>query len=183
MKEKDHIENPDAVRWYVMRAYKCEALAEEKLLGRQMEYFIPKQTVVRTYHGVKHRKLMPAIPSLVFVRASRRDLLEFKKGWNRLQFVLFPAGGSADYMVVRDAEMDNFIKAATCLGEDIAYFRPDEIDLKLGTRVRILGGRFDGVQGMFMRVGGRRRNRVVVALDGIVALTVDVRPDLVEVIE
>ena len=40
-------------RWFVMRAYKSEKRAEEKLKGKDgLEYFIPKYYAVRVYHGV-----------------------------------------------------------------------------------------------------------------------------------
>ena len=59
-------------RWFVMRAYKSEKRAEEKLKGKDgLEYFIPKYYAVRVYHGVKSKRLVPIIPNLVFVHASR----------------------------------------------------------------------------------------------------------------
>ena len=67
------------VRWFVMRAYKSEKKAEEKLKGRDgLEYFIPKCYAVRIYHGVKSKRLVPVIPSLVFVHASTYRLRNLK---------------------------------------------------------------------------------------------------------
>lgn len=66
--------------WFVMRAYKNEKTAEEKLSGRDgLEYFIPKHYVMRTYHGVKTRRLVPAIPNLIFVNATHAEITDFKK--------------------------------------------------------------------------------------------------------
>ena len=80
------IEAYDQIRWFVMRAYKCEGKAEERLSGEDgMDYFIPKYYAIRVYHGVKSRRLVPVIPSLVFVRASRRQLIRFKKENNFLR--------------------------------------------------------------------------------------------------
>lgn len=77
------------VRWFVMRAYKSEKKAEEKLKGIDgLEYFIPKCYAVRVYHGVKSKRLVPVIPSLVFVHASHIQITEFKKRYNFLQFVM-----------------------------------------------------------------------------------------------
>ena len=49
------------VRWFVMRAYKNEKMAEDRLKDKEygLEYFIPKHYAVRTYHGVKSKKLVP----------------------------------------------------------------------------------------------------------------------------
>ena len=43
-----------------------------------LEYFIPKHYAVRVYHGV-NPKVVPVIPNLVFVHASRKQITDFKK--------------------------------------------------------------------------------------------------------
>ena len=40
----------------------------------------------------------------------------------------------------------------------------------------------DGVKGVFMRVKGKRNRRVVVMLEGIMGISAEVHPDLIEVI-
>lgn len=73
------------IRWFVMSAYKNEKKAEEKLSGKNgLEYFIPKCYVMRIYHGVKSKRLVPIIPNLVFVHASRKQITDFKKLYNFL---------------------------------------------------------------------------------------------------
>lgn len=183
--EKDGIETSaqKKVHWFVMRAYKCEGKAEESLSSDGgLDYFIPKHYVVRTYHGVKSRRLVPVIPSLVFVRACRRQILDFKKDNNYLQFVMSKTSKGTEFLVVPDNQMSNFIKVASQLEENPTFFRPDEIDVKKGTKVKIHGGVFDGVEGTFMRTEGSRERLVVVVLDGIMAVSVKVHPDLVEIL-
>ena len=178
------IEAYDQIRWFVMRAYKCEGKAEERLSGEDgMDYFIPKHYAIRVYHGVKSRRLVPVIPSLVFVRASRRQLIRFKKENNFLQYVLRKTSYGGEYLIVPDDQMTNFIKVASHLEEKLTYYKPEEIDIKKGTRVRIHGGIFDGVEGIFMRTEGVRDRRLVVLLDGVMAVSAKVHPDLVEVLK
>lgn len=172
----------DAARWFVMRAYKSEMQAEAALGSERIEYFIPKHYALRVYHGVKSRRLVPVIPSLVFVHASRRRIIDFKKLHNFLQFAMWEKNTGQEYIVVPDDQMEDFIRVASNYEEDITYYRPEEIDLRKGTRVRIHGGRLDGVEGTFMRVQGKRNRRIVVMLDGIVAVAAEVHPDLIEVI-
>lgn len=170
-------------RWYVMRAYKCEKLAEEKLDGREgLAYFIPKHYVVRVYHGVKSKRLVPVIPSLVFVHASHARIVDFKKRHNFLQFAMWEKSTGAEYIVVPDDQMENFIRIASRCEELATYYSPDEIDLQKGTRVRIHGGKLDGVEGTFVRIQGKRDRQVVVMLDGIMAVAAKVHPDLVEIL-
>lgn len=176
--------NNDRICWFVMRAYKCEGKAEERLSGDDgLEHFIPKHYAVRVYHGVKSRRLVPVIPSLVFVRASRRQLIRFKKDNNFLQYVMRKTSSGVEYLIVPDDHMTNFIKVASRPEENLTYFKPEEIDIRKGTRVRIHGGIFDGVEGIFMRTEGVRDRRVVVMLEGVLAVSAKVHPDLVEVLK
>ncbi len=182
--EKTAAENGNAsILWYVMRAYKCEGKAEEVLKSHAgIEYFIPKHYAIRIYHGVKSKRLVPVIPSLVFVHASKDDILEFKKRHNFLQFVMRKAT-PPKHLVVPDKQMEDFIKVATSNEDTLAFFKPEEIDIKKGTRVCIHGGQFDGVTGIFMQIKGKRNRRIVVMLEGIMAVAAEVHPDLVEVIK
>lgn len=170
-------------RWFVMRAYKSERMAEEQLSGKEgLEYFIPKHYVVRVYHGVKSKRLVPVIPSLIFVHASHSQIIGFKKRYNFLQFVTWERSDGQEYVVVPDDQMESFMKVASRYEEETVFFRPDEINIKKGTRVRVHGGKLDGVTGVFMRVQGKRNRRLVVLLEGVIAVVAEVHPDLVEII-
>jgi transcription antitermination factor NusG len=177
-------DNLDTVRWYVMRAYKNEKKAEEVLSAPGgLEFFIAKQYAVREYHGVKSKHLVPAIPGLVFVHAGHDQIVDFKqRGNNFLQFVILKKSSGPEYLTVPDSQMDNFIKVASRYDIETAYLLPDEVDLSAGTRVRILGGPFNGVEGVFMRVSGKRNRRLLVQLEGITTLATEISPELIEVI-
>ena len=170
--------------WFVMRAYKNEKLAEERLSGDQgLEYYIPKRYAIRVYHGVKSKRLVPVIPSLIFVHATHTEITEFKKNqYNLLQFVKWENKTGGQYLIVSDDNMDSFIKLSSQYEDSIEYYKPEEINLEKGTKVRIHGGKFDGAKGIFVRVEGKRNRRVVVVLDGLMAAAAEVDPDLVEVL-
>ncbi len=173
----------EIARWYVMRAYKCERLAEEKLSGAGgLEFFIPKHYVIRVFHGKKSKRLVPVIPSLVFVHASKDDILEFKRANNFLQFVTWDKSTGKECLVVPDDQMENFIRVASSEADTTSFYRTEEINIEKGTRVRIHGGKFDGVEGVFMQVKGKRNRRLVVTLEGILSVVAEVSPDLVEVL-
>ena len=157
-------EEVTTARWFVMRAYKSEKRAEEKLKGKDgLEYFIPKCYAV-------------------FVHASRTQITDFKKRYNFLQFVMWEKSTGLEYLVVPDDQMESFIKVSSQYGENISYYNPDELDLRKGCRVRIHGGKLNGVTGVFMQVQGKRNRRVVVLLEGVMAVAAEVHPDLIEVI-
>ena len=175
--------NPDTqIRWHVMRAYKAEKKAEEALSAAGIEHYVPRIFALRVYHGVKRRYLVPAIPSLIFVRASHDALVDFKRGHNYLQFVTGKSAQS-EPIVVPDRQMEDFIKVSGQNEADTVYLKPEEVDLTKGTRVRILGGPFDSVEGYFLRVKGKRDKRLVVWVERVIATAVEISPDLIEVIE
>ncbi len=179
----DLTKGPSIRQWFVMRAYKSEKLAEEKLEREgNLEYFIPKCYAMRVYHGVKSKRLVPVIPSLVFVHAGREEILAFKKLNNFLQFVMWEKSTGLEYLIVPDEQMDSFIKVASQYGENTTFYKPEEINIRKGTRVRVHGGKFDGVTGTFMQVKGKRNRRIVILLEGIMAVAAEVDPDLLEIL-
>ena len=53
-----------------------------------------------------------------------------------------------------------------------------------GTKVRITGGDFEGQEGVFLKVKGARDRRVVIAIQGVIAVAMaTIHPDLIEVIK
>lgn len=175
----------DAIDWYVLRAYKAEKGTEEWLQRHKKCYFIPKRWQVREYHGRKGRYLVPAIPSLVFVKTTIEDLKTLKRQLPRLQFVMDVTAASPKPLTVPMSQMDSFIAVASRAADidNIEFILPDEAMPSAGAKVRIIGGAFDGVTGIFRRVKGHRNRRLVVELPGVGAVTAEVRPDLLEVIK
>lgn len=140
---------------------KAKRERRKNLKGKEgLEYFIPKYYAVRVYHGVKSKRLVPVIPNLVFVHASRIQITEFKKRYNFLQFVMWEKSTGLEYLVVPDDQMESFIRVSSQYEENISYYNPDELDLRKGRRVRIHGGKLNGVTGIFMQVQGKRNPRV-----------------------
>ena len=67
--------------------------------------------------------------------------------------------------------------------EHLIFFSPDEVNLRKGTKVRITGGDFEGYEGVFVKVKGARDRRVVISLQGVIAMAMATLPaDLIEVI-
>lgn len=87
-------------------------------------------------------------------------------------------------LTVPDKEMQNFILIAQQMLQDISYHDPDEIQLCKGDKVRITGGVFEGLEGTLLRVKGKRSKRVVVKIEGVVAISsAEIQKDFIERIE
>lgn len=166
-----------------MRAYKQDAKAEVKLSeGTGLEFFIPKHYSIRIYHGRKIRKLIPSIPGLLFVHASHSQIIEFKQKCNFLQFAMWPKSSGLEYIIIPEKQMNDFINIVTNSNKKITYYKPEEIDIKKETRVKVIGGQFDGIEGYFVKVKGKRKKQVVILMDKILAVSIETSPDFIQVL-
>lgn len=173
------------VQWFAMSAtFRREIKARALLEAAGIECFIPMRYMpVTKRNGHKVKELVPAVHNLIFVRARREDIQTIKTDIPYLQWLTRPCDGKNVPIIVPDNEMEQFIKVTKDCNEQLVYLRPDEIDLKKGTPVRILGGPFNGVSGTFIKVRGHRSRRVVVMLQGIIGVAMaEVTPDLIEVL-
>lgn len=171
--------------WHALSApYRRELKAKQFLDERGIENFIPmRYSVVTRRSGEKLRKLMPAVRNLVFAKASREVMKDLKSEAAFLQYRTMRCDGRNVPITIPDREMENFISACKTHDENMVFLSPDEIDLRKGTRVRIIGGPLDGVEGIFVRVKGSRSKKVVVLVTGLAAVVpAEVSPDLIEVL-
>jgi transcription antitermination factor NusG len=154
--------------WFVMRVtYSREVMFKEYLDAQKIENFLPMQYEYVEIDGKMHRKLMPVVHNLVFVRSTRQQMDEIKTQTSTRIPVRYIIDRSKNApMTVPDRQMSYFITVASAENEKIVYL--DVTKLKRGVPVRITGGPFAGVEGEFMRVKGDRR--VVVAIKGLMAV-------------
>lgn len=83
-------------------------------------------------------------------------------------------GGYQKLMTVRDAEMNNFIKAVEG-AKDVIYHNADELNsISIGQTVKINGGPLDGVEGRIVNVRGSHKKRIVVSIPNFIAAVVEV---------
>lgn len=143
-------------KWYVMAAYKLELKTETSLIDAGLEVFLPKQTVyIKQPHRRPKPVERPAIPSLIFVNATRQQLLDFKRrNDDRIKFQMTPVGGALDYLTVPDRQMSDFIHLWTTRDTCNATLSTDLIPP--GTPVRIISGPMAGLTGTFIRHLKRR---------------------------
>ena len=179
------VEDNNDIFWFAMSApYRRELIAKEFLDKKGIECFVPmKEALVERSNGIKRRLLVPAIHNLVFVHTSKERIKTLKQGVNFLQFHTRPQGGKNIPITVPESQMQQFIAICKANNENITYLRPEEIDIKKGTRVRVHGGAFDGTEGYFVKIRGKRNRRVVMLIEGITAVALtEISTDFIEVI-
>lgn len=173
--------------WFAMSAPFRRELDAQKLLDEMsIESFIPMAYKVIMRKGKKKREWCPVVSNLIFVHATRKCIQEVKTyRIPFLQYLTKSDEGRNLPLVVPNNQMEQFMRASQIKNEKIVYLTAHELDrLGTGVRVRILGGPFDGIEGVFQRVQGCRSKRVVVVLQGILAIVLsEICLDLLEVLE
>lgn len=172
-------------RWYVMRDLKrpnAKVSAFGLLEKAALEVFTPREWRVRFLNGKRCRELVAVLPDLLFAHASRRDLDPYVERISTLQY-RYLRGGYCRPMVVPDAEMERFIRAVS-LSDEPRYYLPGEIsDAMCNRRIRIVGGPFSGYEGQLLSVRGSKVRRLLVELAGFLSVAVEIRPEMIEVLE
>lgn len=176
------IQRPDdTVRWYAMRVtYRRELAVRDQLEEQGIETFIPMRHALKVKNNVPKRQLVPAVSSLLFVHARQSTIQRIKAGISHLQYI---TDKTRSKITVPESQMHHFIAACGSYDESLHYFDPSEVNLAKGTPVRIIGGDFEGMEGVFVKLKGKRDRRVVVAIQGVIAVAIaTIHPDLIEVL-
>ena len=165
--------------------YRRELKAKEYLEKKGVECFVPmRRELINKPGGAKQRKLVPAIHNLIFVHTTRERIRTLKQGVNFLQYHTRPLNGKNVPIIVPDTQMQQFIAITNAGNDSITYLRPEEVDIKQGTKVRVHGGVFDGTEGFFVKVQGKRSRRVVMLIEGITAVALtEISTDFIEIID
>lgn len=129
--------------------------------------------------------MVPAITELVFVYGIEDQITEAKAKLRETCYWLTkPVLGKnrREKVIVSDRDMENFIRITEQTERTVTYFRPDEVSLAKGDCIRIHGGAFDGVEGVLVKVKGKREKQLVVSIPDLAVAAVSVKPDVVEVV-
>lgn len=169
-------------KWFVMRSlFNTELQTKERLDRAGIRSFIPMEWRIKTVRGRNRRVWMPVVSNLIFVHSDQQSLRPYLAADSKFQFTYRRGGRQNEPMVVPDDQMEAFMKALEEAQRPI-FLAPQEIDLSAGTRIRVVGGALDGMEGYFMKLKGLRAKRLVVMVPDALAVAVEVDPEWVEVL-
>ena len=173
---------PEAPVWFAMSApYRRELKAKELLDSKGIENYVAMHYVLKEKGGRKARVLEPVIHNLIFAHCTKSRIQEVKTGVDYLQYLTMVEDGRRVPMVVPDRQMEQFMKVCDTHNSRLRFFKPGEINLSQGARVRIIGGEFNGVEGVFIRLAGGRSRSVVVEIPMVASVaTTTITPELIE---
>ena len=172
-------------QWYAMSApYSRELKAQAALGEMAVQCYVPMRYQVVQKGAIRKRLLLPVIHNLIFVydRRSRIDEVKRKIGW--LQYRTTVKDGKNVPIVVPAKQMADFRRVCESENEKVEVLLPGRVSLKTGTRVRIIGDEWNGVEGVFVRLAGHRSRCVVVEIPMVASVaTATISPDQIELIE
>ena len=165
--------------WFPMRVtYGREMKVKGELDRLEIENFLPMthRIVESRTDGTTElrRELVPAISNLIFVRSTQERISGLKMSNEVLEPLRYmmdhTIGQKPEIMTVTDKAMENFMRVATKTDDSVMFLDENTIVGKEGKRVKIMGGAFEGVEGVIRRV--KRCKRVVVELEGIMSVAI-----------
>lgn len=177
--------NDNDILWYVFAiSFKKELEIRDELLSRGFDAYVPMHYRLQTIHGRRVRRQEPAVYGLVFAKGARKALLEYRES-SRLKGYMFlksrrTMDGILEYVYVREAEMENFRKLNEVQGAELTYYKPEELRLAKGEKVKIMDGPFEGITGIIQKLPHKRGQYLVVSLPNIAIATVSIKPEYIK---
>lgn len=168
--------------WYALRVtYNRELRVRDDLNAKGITCFVPMTYVDQMQGGERVKKLVPSIHNLIFVNLEPSRMQAYKLTTPLpIRYIMDHATHRP--ITVPERQMQSFMAVSGNYTEPIIYLTPKPGDFTQGDRVRIVGGPFKGVEGVFVRLKGDRR--VVVNIEGVLAVaTTFIHPSLIEKIE
>lgn len=148
----------------------------------KFEVFIPMKEIVSKVNDKNIRKKVPFMQDLLFVHSTRELLDPIVEKTNTLQY-RYQKGFYKEPIVVNEQEMNRFI-AIVESSETTHYYQPSEItNSMLGSKIRIIGGLFNTYEGYLLSTRGSIEKSLLVYLDNFLAASVEVNPELIELIK
>ena len=166
----------DPRTWFPMRVtYQRELTVKAELDRLGIGNFLPMTyKLVGSDTDNPHRELVPAINNLIFVHSTRDQISHLKLSNDKLNPLRYMLDYTAEevhkIMTVPDKQMENFMRVASRTDDSVMFLDEESVIGKVGKRVEIMGGAFEGVTGVIRRV--KRCKRVVVELEGIASVAI-----------
>ena len=136
-----------------------------------------------TIQGKKVIVERPLIPNTIFAYAPFRHLNSIKNANPFITYCYQKVEGKYKILQVPAREMELFIDSSTKMKNDITYFHPEEVELKQGDRVKIVGGLFDGYEGTLLKAKGRAKRMFLINFEMLGALGTHIEPQYIRVIK
>lgn len=197
--------------WYLLRFGQIPLKRMRELLDNSgLENFLPSYTVVENRKkGMQVRVERALMYNMMFIHSSLNECVQFVVNTPGVNFMVKPSEehpsvslnqlapeeqkqefcydkATFRYVItIPEKQMDMFIKAVSNRNvNSVPFMKPTEIDLEKGDKVRIVGGPYDGIEGILESQQGKDGGTVYVhILNFIATRTTEIRPEFIQIIE
>ena len=161
--------------WFVLRVtYNRTQKAHGIISTSDVQSYMPMHYVIKKEIGKKKRILLPLLPNLLFVYATREAVNSIIKKKDEdtpiLKYYLDKTkpkeiNGKHPPLTIPFSAMINFIKATSTESDHVRIVSNEQCHYKSGDIVKVIDGEFKGVTGRVARITGQQR--VVVEIVGL----------------
>lgn len=193
-------QNRNRVRWYVLtlpisrKGFHCGDPAKKliaemdrraRIGEKTFEFFAPSYVEVSEKNGTVTKTNRPLLYNYVFIHASETEIFGLKQYIPQYNFLPKIKDTRGDYYPhVSDQEMENLKWVFNAYENEIPVMTPDPGRIAKGDRVRIVDGKFKGVEATVVLLSGSRRKNIMVCIENCMYVPlVTVTPGQYEVIE
>ena len=176
-------ENNEIQQWFCLgcTSPQRELKVRDDVRRYGLEAFVPLQYEVKRQRRQEQRALVPAISGLMFAKGTLDEIKEYISHSHFTVYIKKSTfSNKEDYLTVPTKAMENFIAVTVNHEANISYFKPEEIKLQAGDKIRVKGGLYDGKEGVIMRIKGKRNKHLVVQIPGLLVAAVEMTPELIE---
>lgn len=168
-KQKPENNHPEA-HWYALRTtYGREKKAYDYLVSKGVKAFCPTLHVTKEVKGERRVVVESRLPNIFFAHGTEEELKQFVYDNVNLPFLRFyyrhfHQGSKIQKapLIVPDYQIESLRIICESEANDVLLVPENEQKFKSGQRVRVIDGKFKGVEGRVARYHGQQRVAVII---------------------
>lgn len=167
-------DNAEEAVWFLMRAaYGQEMKAKVFLESKGINTFLPLQNKTYMHNGKIKHKQISLIPNFLFVKSTEQEMKKYigKGDLTFLHHYYVPHKDNGGVkigkkgikpLVIPIKQMQNFIKWHAIDDDNKLFIADDQMSFSKNDQVRVIDGKFSGLEGFVCRIKGHSRVGIVI---------------------
>ena len=172
-------------QWFAMRDLKrrhAKLPAYQLFENLKIPYFTPMVHCLTLVNGKRIAREVPFMQDLLFVKDTREHLDSIVEDTPKLQY-RYKLGVQHTPIIVPTADMERFIFAVRSSASPQFYALNEVTPAMVDRKIRIIGGLLDGYTGTLVTLRGSKTRRLLVMLPALLAASVEVEPEYIQLIK
>lgn len=175
----------ESLQWFAMRDLKrrhAKLPAYKLFESLKVQYFTPMVHRLVVVNGKRVDQEVPFMQDLLFVKDTKEHLDSIVGKTPKLQY-RYKIGVQHTPIIVPTADMERFIHAVEA-SDNPRFYSPNEVTPDMRNRqIRIIGGKLDGYTGTLVTTRGSKVKRLLVELPSLLAASIEVEAEYIQLIK